>query len=223
MQKFSVDTAYAEKEALRQPRPPANPAPMPSATASASLRSPRRCSPATAQPRASTTSHAKSGIGTGTLYRHFPTRDALIEAVYRSEVEKLAAAEQRFAATMPPLEALRAWMLLFIDHVAGKRLIIPAMDTVAGGSMRLIEGSRSLIHTAFVASVKRAIASGDLRSDTDPNDFVRALVASSTPRLYPAGSPAPAASSTSSSQVRAQRPSTLAPHPLRRKTLAATV
>jgi AcrR family transcriptional regulator len=118
----------------------------------------------------------QSGIGPGTLYRHFPTRDALIEAVYRSEVEKLAAAEQRFAAAMPPLEALRAWMLLFIDHVAGKMLIIPAMNTVAGGSMRLMEGSRSLIHTAFVASVKRAIANGDLRSGTDPNDFVRALV-----------------------------------------------
>ncbi len=118
----------------------------------------------------------RSGIGNATLYRHFPTRDALIEAVYRSEVEKLAAAEQRFAATMPPLEALRAWMLLFIDHVAEKKLIIPAMDTVAGGSLRLMEGSRSLIHTAFVVSVKRAIASGDLHSDTDPNDFVRALV-----------------------------------------------
>ena len=115
-------------------------------------------------------------IGPGTLYRHFPTRDALIEAVYRSEVEKLAAAQQRFAATMPPLEALRAWMLLFIDHVASKALIIPAMDTVAGGSMRLIEGSRSLIHTAFVASVQRAIASGDLRSDADPNDLARALI-----------------------------------------------
>jgi AcrR family transcriptional regulator len=118
----------------------------------------------------------QTGIGPGTLYRHFPTRDALIEAVYRSEVEKLAAAEQRFAATMPPLEALRSWMLLFIDHVSEKKLIIPAMDTVAGGSIRLIEGARSLIHTTFVASVKRAIASGDLRSDTDPNDFVRALV-----------------------------------------------
>lgn len=118
----------------------------------------------------------RAEIGPGTLYRHFPTRDALIEAVYRNEVEKLAAAAQRFAATMPPLEALRAWMLLFIDHVAGKQLIIPVMNTVAGGSMRLIEGSRSLIHTAFVASVKRAIASGDLRSDTDPDDFVRALI-----------------------------------------------
>lgn len=118
----------------------------------------------------------KAGVGSGTLYRHFPTRDVLIEAVYRSEVEKLAAAEQRFAVTMTPLEALRAWMLLFIQHVSEKRLIIPAMDTVAGGSARLIEGSRSVIHTAFVNSVKRAIANGDLRADTDPNDFVRALV-----------------------------------------------
>jgi hypothetical protein len=50
------------------------------------------------------------------------------------------------------------------------------MDTVTGGSMRLLEGSRPLIHTAFVAAVKNAIASGDLRSDTDPIDFVRALV-----------------------------------------------
>jgi len=50
------------------------------------------------------------------------------------------------------------------------------MNTVAGGSMRLIESSRNLVHTAFVTSVERAIASGELRSDTDPNDFVRALV-----------------------------------------------
>jgi AcrR family transcriptional regulator len=118
----------------------------------------------------------QTGIGPGTLYRHFPTRDALIEAVYRSEVEKLAAAEQRFAATLPPLEALRAWMLLFIEHVSDKKLIIPAMDTVAGGFVRLIEGSRPLVHTAFVASVKRAIASGDLCAETNPDDFVRALV-----------------------------------------------
>lgn len=117
-----------------------------------------------------------SGVGSGTLYRHFPTRDALIEAVYRSEVEKLAEAEHRLAATHPPLEALRAWMLLFIDHVAGKQLIIPAMNTVAGGSIRLIEGSRSQIHSAFIRSVERAIANGDLRADTNPGDFIRALI-----------------------------------------------
>jgi AcrR family transcriptional regulator len=118
----------------------------------------------------------RSGVGSGTLYRHFPTRDALIEAVYRSEVEKLVAAAERFAATSPPLEALRSWMLLFIDHVAAKSLIIAVMDTVAGGSTRLIEGSRSLIHTAFVASIQRAKASGDLRADLNPDDIVRALI-----------------------------------------------
>lgn len=118
----------------------------------------------------------QAGIGSGTLYRHFPTRDALIEAVYRSEVEKLTAAAQRLAATMPPLEALRGWMLLFIDHVADKRLILPAMDTVAGGSLRLIEGARGLIQGAFVALVQRAIDNGDLRPETHANDFVRALV-----------------------------------------------
>lgn len=118
----------------------------------------------------------RARIGPGTLYRHFPTRDALIEAVYRTQVEKLGRAEQRLAATLPPLEALRAWMNLFIDHVAEKRLIIPAMDTVDGGSARLIEGSRSVIHPAFLNLVKRAIASGDLRAETDPNDFVRTLI-----------------------------------------------
>jgi AcrR family transcriptional regulator len=118
----------------------------------------------------------QAGIGPGTLYRHFPTRDALIEAVYRSEVEKLAAAEEHFAATMPPLDALRAWMLLFIEHVSEKRLIIPAMDTVAGGSMRLMESSRSLIHGAFIKLVKSAISNGDLRNDIIPDDFVRALI-----------------------------------------------
>ena len=100
----------------------------------------------------------RAEVGAGTLYRHFPTRDALIEAVYRSEVEKLAVHQKRLAATLPPLDALRAWMNLFIDHVAAKALIIPLMETVAGGSARLIEGSRSLIHAAFTASVKRASA-----------------------------------------------------------------
>jgi AcrR family transcriptional regulator len=118
----------------------------------------------------------QAGIGPGTLYRHFPTRDTLIEAVYRNEVEKLAAAQQRFAATLPPVEALRAWMLLLIDHFSAKKLIVPALDTISGGSLRLFEGSRSLIHTAFVASVQRAIASGDLHAGTNPGDFVRALV-----------------------------------------------
>lgn len=117
-----------------------------------------------------------AGIGPGTLYRHFPTRDDLIEAVYRSEVEKLTAAASRFIESMPPIESLRSWMLLFIDHVAQKKLIIAALDSVPGGSTRLLEGSRSLIQSTFVALVQRAIDSGDLRPDVVPDDFVRALV-----------------------------------------------
>ena len=118
----------------------------------------------------------EAGLGSGTLYRHFPTRDALIEAVYHSEVEKLTAAGQRFAATMTPLEALRAWMLSFIDHVADKTLILPAMDTVAGGSKRLFEGTRGRIHGAFLDLIQRAIGSGDLAKDTRPDDLIRALM-----------------------------------------------
>src|ERR1035438_1882811 len=58
----------------------------------------------------------QAGVGPGTLYRHFPTRDELLEAVYRTEVEKLAAAERKFAETLPPIEALRAWMFLSVDY-----------------------------------------------------------------------------------------------------------
>ena len=118
----------------------------------------------------------RAGVGAGTLYRHFPTRDALIEGVYRSEVEKLAAAQQKFAETMAPIDALRSWMLLFVDHVAAKQIIAPALNSVVGGPSRLYEGSRSLVHGAFDALVKRAIKSGDLRRDIDSADLLRALI-----------------------------------------------
>ena len=118
----------------------------------------------------------QAGVGAGTLYRHFPTRDVLIEAVYRSEVEKLAAAGQEFAAAKPPIEALRAWMLLLIDYIAAKHIIAPALNTVAGGPSRLYEGSRGLIQGAMEQLVKRAKKSGDLRRDIDAADLLRALI-----------------------------------------------
>ncbi len=118
----------------------------------------------------------QSEVGPGTLYRHFPTRDALIEAVYRSEVEKLAAAEGKFAQTMPPAEALRAWMLLFVDHIATKQIIAPALNSMVGGPSKLFEGSRSRIQGAIDGLVKRAIKSGDIRSDLEPFDLLRALI-----------------------------------------------
>jgi len=131
-------------------------------------------------PNASLDEIAKqAGVGAGTLYRHFPTRDALIEAVYRTEVEKLAAAARTFAGELPPLEALRAWMLLFVDHIAAKHIIAPALNSVAGGASKLYEGSRSLIQGAIDLLVKRAIKNSDLRKDLDPSDLVRALIGAS--------------------------------------------
>ena len=118
----------------------------------------------------------QAGIGAGTLYRHFPTRDALLEAVYRTEVEKLAAAERELAAALPPIEALRAWMLLFVDYIAAKQIIAPALNTVVGGPSKLFEASGAQIKGAIHALVERAIASGDIRPDLDPLDLLRALV-----------------------------------------------
>jgi AcrR family transcriptional regulator len=117
-----------------------------------------------------------AGVGAGTLYRHFPTRDALIEAVYRTEVEKLATAERKFAAAMSPIEALRAWMLLFIDYIATKQIIAPALNAYVGGPSKLYEGSRAQIQGAIGALVKRAIKNGDIRRDLEPFDLLRALI-----------------------------------------------
>src|SRR5271154_1703462 len=75
----------------------------------------------------------RAKIGPGTLYRHFPTRDDLLAAVYIGEVEKLVEAQRKFSAELPPVKALRAWMLVFIDYIAAKKLIAPALDAIAGG------------------------------------------------------------------------------------------
>ena len=99
----------------------------------------------------------QAGIGAGTLYRHFPTRDALLEAVYRSEVEKLAAAEREFAQRMPPVEALRAWMLLFVDYIAAKQIIAPALNTMVGGPSKLFDATGVLGKGAISALVERAV------------------------------------------------------------------
>jgi AcrR family transcriptional regulator len=118
----------------------------------------------------------QAGVGAGTLYRHFPTRDALLEAVYRTEVEKLAAAERELSQKLPPAEALRAWMLLFVDYVAAKHIIAPALNTLVGGPSKLYEAHRGQIQGAIDALVKRAIKSGDIRKDLDPFDLLRALI-----------------------------------------------
>ena len=91
-------------------------------------------------------------------------------------MEKLAAAEGRFAAAMPPIEALRAWMLLLVDYIAAKHIIAPALNSVVGGPSRLYESSRSSIHGAMQSLVQRAKASGDIRRDADASDLLRAMI-----------------------------------------------
>ncbi len=118
----------------------------------------------------------QAGVGAGTLYRHFPTRDALLEAVYRTEVERLAAAERKFADTLSPIEALRAWMLLFVDYIAAKQIIAPTLNTLVGGVSKLFEATGDQVKGAIRALVKRAIESGDIRPDLDPLDLLRALI-----------------------------------------------
>ena len=118
----------------------------------------------------------QAGVGPGTLYRHFPTREKLLEGVYRAELEKLAAAEQEFAQTMAPIDALRAWLLLFVDAIAAKHLIAPALNTLLGDPKKVFEASYAKMHEALRALVNRAIASGDVREDLDPLDLLWALV-----------------------------------------------
>lgn len=116
------------------------------------------------------------GVGPGTLYRHFPTREELLQAVYRAELEKLAEAEQKFTRTMAPIDALRAWLLLFVAAIAAKQLIAPALNTLLGDPKKVFESSYAKMHQAIRALVKRGVESGDIRSDLDPVDLLRALI-----------------------------------------------
>lgn len=118
----------------------------------------------------------QAGVGPGTLYRHFPSREELLKAVYESEVEKLARAARGFEETLRPVEALRAWMMLFVDFIAEKQLIAPALNALVEDPQQLYEASS--VHTwgAIRALVKRAIESGDIREDLDAIDLLRALI-----------------------------------------------
>jgi AcrR family transcriptional regulator len=117
----------------------------------------------------------RARIGSGTLYRHFPTRDDLLAAVYISEVEKLAEAQRKFSAELSPAEALRAWMLVFIDYIAAKKIIAPALNAMAGGPSRVFQQTNRLMEEAANALARRAVASRDLRPDVDPMDMLRAI------------------------------------------------
>jgi len=122
----------------------------------------------------------RAKIGPGTVYRHFATRDDLLATVYIAEVEKLAAAQKKLSAELHPIEALRAWLLVFIDYIAAKKIIAPALNAMAGGPSRVFQQSAQIMEEAPNALASHAIASGDLRPDVDPIDLMRAIYGLST-------------------------------------------
>jgi AcrR family transcriptional regulator len=112
----------------------------------------------------------QSGVGSATLYRHYPTREALIQAVYHREVERLGSLGREFAASKPPAEALRCWMVTLVDHVVQKLVIAPALNEAAYADARVI------IHETMQRLVQLAVENGDLRPDTMASDFLKVLI-----------------------------------------------
>jgi AcrR family transcriptional regulator len=118
----------------------------------------------------------RAGVGIGTLYRHFPTRDAVIEAVYRREVEQLAAAATRLMDSRTPGKALHEWLRLLIDHIATKKVVAQAISPAVGGVAALYPASGARLTEAMSQLMARAMASGDIRDDVESADLLRALV-----------------------------------------------
>ncbi|HEY0122874.1 MAG TPA: TetR family transcriptional regulator [Rhizobium sp.] len=116
-----------------------------------------------------------AGVGIGTLYRHFPNRDALIAAVYRNETEQLARAAKRLAETHPPVEALRQWMFLFIDYIATKHGMYAALNSLVGGTSDLYATAGTQISEGIEMLTSRAVASRDIQLDIAPLDLLRAV------------------------------------------------
>jgi AcrR family transcriptional regulator len=113
-----------------------------------------------------------AGVGIGTLYRHFPTREALIEAAYRSELARLCAGVPELIQTLPGDVALRTWMDRFIDYLATKRGMAEALRRViASGGNPFAETRESLLE-AIDALLKAGAARGELRGDVDPADVM---------------------------------------------------
>jgi AcrR family transcriptional regulator len=118
-----------------------------------------------------------AGVGIGTLYRHFPTREALVEQVYRDALDRLSVDAERLMKDAPPVEALRQWLFLFIDYISTKKLMHDLLATLSGGGAALhaAAGTGPRLETAIGSLVKRAQASGDIKEDVVPFDLLLAI------------------------------------------------
>ena len=128
-------------------------------------------------PEASLEAVAKTaGVGIGTLYRHFPTREALFEAVYRRQVQQLADLAKRLEEEAAPIEALRQWMRSFVKFVATKKGMSTALAFAVAKDSDLFSYSSDLLTRAVAELLRRAGAAGEIRNDISPEDLLRALV-----------------------------------------------
>lgn len=119
----------------------------------------------------------KAGVGIGTLYRHFPTREALFEAVYRHEVKQLAGLAERLSkGRARPIEALRQWMRSIVRFVATKKGMSEALALAIAKDSDLVSSSSDQLTQAIGVLLERAIAAGEIRDDISAEDLLRAIV-----------------------------------------------
>ena len=117
-----------------------------------------------------------AGVGIGTLYRHFPTREALFEAVYRHEVQQLADLAERLKKETRPIEALRQWMRSIVKFVATKKGMSTALALAVSKDSDLVSYSSDRLTRAIGLLLEQAIAACEVRSDVSPEDLLRAIV-----------------------------------------------
>src|SRR6202522_2960000 len=118
----------------------------------------------------------RAGVGIGTLYRHFPTREALFEAVYRREVEQLTALAEQLKGDVDPVDALRRWLRSNVEFVATKKGMSAALALAAYKPSELTAYSFDRLTKAVGALLDRAAAAGEIRSDISADDVLRTLV-----------------------------------------------
>ena len=118
----------------------------------------------------------RAGVGVGTLYRHFPTRQALFEAVYRHEVEQLADLAEQLGTDLPPLEALRRWMHANVEFVATKKGMSAALAVAVHASSDLAAYSMDRLGRALGVLLRRAVEAGVIRDDIGGEDILRTIV-----------------------------------------------
>ena len=118
----------------------------------------------------------KAGVGIGTLYRHFPTREALFEAVYRREVQHLSELAEALKSEADPVDALRRWLRSNVEFVATKKGMSAALALAVQSSSELTAFSFDRLSKAVGALLDRAVAAGEIRADISPEDVLRALV-----------------------------------------------